>query len=251
MLFTNLIQSNLSTSYIGREIEYFPYTNSTNEDVWEFLEKKVSPGFMVITDNQKKGKGRRGNSWISDPGKSLTFSILLKLSIPQEEIGFLPLISGVSIVEGINSFTKLNSNIKWPNDILINNKKVGGVLCEHKIIKNIHNIVLGIGINVNELEINEKISSIATSLSIEASRPIQREPLLANILNHLEKNINTCSKTWKSKWENNCTHLNKSIKFHSSNRILQGIFLGINKSGQAKIKLNNEEKIFPSGVVEL
>ncbi len=251
MLFTNLIQGNLSTSYIGREIEYFSFTNSTNEDVWEYVEENVSPGFVVITDNQKQGKGRRGNTWLSEPGKSLTFSLFLKPSIKFEQIGLLPLIAGSSLTEAINSFTTLKADLKWPNDILINGKKVGGILCEHKVVKDESHIVLGIGLNVNESELNIDISHMATSLSLEAGHPIQREPLLASILNQLEKNIEAPPSTWVSKWESHCTHLNQSINFHSSNEVISGIFVGLSEIGQAVIKINDETKVFSSGVIEL
>ena len=232
-------------------MEFFSFTNSTNEDVWEYVKENVSPGFVVITDNQKQGKGRRGNKWHSEPGKSLTFSLLLKPSIKMEKLGLIPLIVGVSVVEGINSFTKLKGSLKWPNDILINDKKVGGILCEHKIIQNKSHIVLGIGLNVNETELSVDISDKATSLCLEAGHPIQREPLLAEILNQFEKNIEAPSATWVSKWESYCTHLNEPIIFHSSNEIISGTFVGLSETGQANMRIDNREKVFSSGVIEL
>ena len=79
LIFTNLIQANLTTKVFGNEIEYLTFTDSTNEDVWESLENDIDEGFLCITDNQKKGRGRRGNNWLSEPGASLSFSFLIKL----------------------------------------------------------------------------------------------------------------------------------------------------------------------------
>ena len=79
MIFTNLIQTNLHTSFIGRNIEYFSFTNSTNDDAFELISNnQAENGTLIITDYQKKGRGRRNNTWISSPGSSLTFSLILK-----------------------------------------------------------------------------------------------------------------------------------------------------------------------------
>jgi BirA family biotin operon repressor/biotin-[acetyl-CoA-carboxylase] ligase len=92
LIFTNLIQTNLTTKKFGHEIEYFTFTDSTNEDVWESFSEGVEEGFLVITDHQKRGRGRRGNRWLSEPGSSLTFSFLIKPQLGLEEIGMLSLL---------------------------------------------------------------------------------------------------------------------------------------------------------------
>ena len=135
MIFINLIQTNLTTKIFGHEIEYFTFTDSTNEDVWESLQDGIDEGFLVITDQQKKGRGRHGNNWLSEPGASLTFSFLIKPQLPMERIGLLSLITGVAVTEGISQFSQLDCKLKWPNDIILNGKKVGGILAESKQIE--------------------------------------------------------------------------------------------------------------------
>ena len=133
MIFSNLIQGNLSTQFLGRHIEYYSFTDSTNKDIWELVvENEAINGMLVITDDQRKGKGRRYNNWISSPGKNLTFSFLLKTEIDTEKLGLISLLIGVAISESIQQFCDIDCKLKWPNDVLIDGKKVGGILIESK-----------------------------------------------------------------------------------------------------------------------
>ena len=101
MLFTNLIQTNLQTSFIGRNIEYFSFTESTNDDAFEFINSnEAENGMLVITDNQTKGRGRRSNKWLSSPGDNLTFSLIL--TKPTDcDLGLFSILIGVTIIKGI------------------------------------------------------------------------------------------------------------------------------------------------------
>ena len=109
MIFTNLIQANLKTWILGHTIEYYPFTESTNEDVWKLVEEGESPeGMLVLTDDQRNGKGRGENEWHSSPGKNLTFSILLKPKFTLEKTRLVSLLAGVSVCEGIHNFCDLS-----------------------------------------------------------------------------------------------------------------------------------------------
>ena len=111
-------------------------------------------GAIVITDNQYEGKGRNNRHWLSISNKSLTFSILINKIIPAELIAWIPLIVSISIEKALSNFN-INITLKWPNDLILDNKKLGGILCESKIIGNsLKKIVIGIGLNINET-INE------------------------------------------------------------------------------------------------
>ena len=251
LIFTNLIQANLTTKVFGNEIEYLTFTDSTNEDVWESLENDIDEGFLCITDNQKKGRGRRGNNWLSEPGASLSFSFLIKPQIPLDKVGLISLLAGVSVVEGISNFTNLDCKLKWPNDIIINKKKVGGILAESKQCNGDIFVVMGIGLNVNEQVLPFEIVEYATSLRLEKKSPIQREPLLASILNAFESLYNVDYKKWVELWNYHCLHLNSDVKFHHGNEIIQGTFLEINNMGQAIFNINGNNQKFSTGIIEL
>ncbi len=246
----NLHKEKLSTDYIGQVIQYYPTLDSTNTKTWELIFEKVENGTVVITDNQISGRGRQANKWISAPGKSLTFSIVLYPKVMPNQINLYSLLAGLAITDCLNEHN-IQAQLKWPNDILINNKKVGGILCESKISGGvIKSIVIGIGLNVNEevtdlpLELHNK----ATSLMIECGKEYQLEILLANILNHLEHRIkNKETNTQLLDWEKHCAHLNQKLAFHSGNETVTGVFKGLTKIGQAIISKDGEELIFDSG----
>lgn len=249
MIFTNLIQTNLQTSFIGRNIEYFTFTDSTNDDAFELIsDNQAENGTIIITDYQKKGRGRRGNNWFSSPGNNLTFSLILKKN-NENDLGLFSILSGVSIIKGIQQFTGIECKLKWPNDIMLNNKKVGGILIEAKVDSPY--LVIGIGLNVNQDNIPNELENIASSLKIEKTNPIQREPLLAFILNEFEKLYDNGSKTWALNWKQYCNHINKKVTFHNNDEIMEGLFLDIDENGNAIIDIKSKKTIVSSGVLEV
>ena len=129
-------------------------------------------------------------------------------------------------------------------------EKVGGILAESKQIKGETYVVMGVGINVNEQEFPNELSETATSLRVEKESTIQREPLLAFILNAFESIYNNKKSEWIKAWNYHCGHLNSDVKFHHENETIQGTFLGIDSMGEATIKINGITKKFSSGIVE-
>tara|TARA_B100001741_G_scaffold307264_1_gene301850 strand:- start:88 stop:840 length:753 start_codon:yes stop_codon:yes gene_type:complete len=249
MLFTNLIQTNLQTSFIGRNIEYFSFTESTNDDAFEFINNnEAEDGMLIITDNQTNGRGRRNNKWHSSPGNNLTFSLILKKT-DDPDLSLFSILIGVAIVKGIERFTNINCTLKWPNDIILNKKKIGGILIETK-----HNspfFVIGVGLNVNQQEMPVEIEKTASSLRIEKTNPIQREPLLAFILNEFENLYNSESINWIAEWKKYCDHINKPVSFNHNNELVNGLFIDINNDGNAIVNIEEQQVIISSGVLEI
>lgn len=247
-----LYKEKLSTKSIGQIIQYYPKLDSTNTKAWELISEKVENGTVVITDNQTKGRGRQANKWISMPDKSLTFSIIIYPNALPSQINLYSLIVGLAITDCLTDFN-IQAQLKWPNDILINGKKVGGILCESRISGGvIKSLVIGIGLNVNEniTELPEELRTKATSLMIESGIQYQLELLLANILNHLEHRIqNKEAAAQLIDWEKRCAHLNQKVTFHSNNETVNGVFKGLTLKGEAKILIDGKENIFPSGEV--
>lgn len=247
----NLFKTYLTTDFIGQAIQYYNELDSTNTKAWELISEKAENGTVVITDNQLKGRGRQSNKWISIPGKSLTFSIMLYPKALPSQVNLYSLIAGLAITDCLTDFN-IQAQLKWPNDILINGKKVGGILCESKISGGvIKSMVIGIGLNVNEktTELPETIRKNATSLMIESGIQYQLELLLANILNHLEHRIQNKDEAQLTAWEKRCAHLNQKVTFHSSNETVTGVFKGLTSSGQAVISKDGKELIFDSGEI--
>ena len=246
MIFTNLIEANLKTNIIGRHIEYYTYLDSTNSEAKEIINDGVKSGTLVITDNQTSGEGRNGNQWKSISGKSLTFSLIYKPKlIPTERIGLLSILAGISVSKGLEELN-INAGLKWPNDIILNDKKIGGILCETKIHnQTIEWVIFGIGINVNENrdDFESEIANKASSLFIELGQNTQRERVTANILNNMESLLSRFENDPNNfdiskHWNNYCTHNNKNVSFEKENITYNGIFKKITSDGGCIIEMN-------------
>jgi len=243
MFFTNLLQTNLKTTKIAQEIIYYTRTDSTMDDVWELYRENNSSNILVVTDNQINGKGQKNNQWFSQPSKSITCSFLIENIFKNEKINLYSILIPVSIVKGIYNLLNIKLDLKWPNDLMFKGKKLGGVLIESKINNNSNILNIGIGLNVNDdiFGYPEDLKNNVISLKEIIGKPIQRELLLAFILNELEAIINQNNRQKLiSSWLEYCNHINKEIRFKLNNKIVEGIFVGINSLGQAEIKFNNE-----------
>ena len=258
MIFTNLVQANLHTKTLGQVIEDYTQLDSTNEEAWEMIDEGIKPGTVIITDRQLSGKGRNGAKWQSNADRSLTFSVVIQPNnLPGSMSGVFPLLSGVAIVCALRDIN-INAGLKWPNDIIINGKKLGGVLCESRIqSKSINWVVLGIGINVNETadDFENHISHSATSLYLEEGAFIQRERLLAAILNHLEILLNELGEDSESfdinkYWTPYCTHNNTHITFREGGQVRHGRFKNIAKNGECIIEINGTTQSFTSALIK-
>ena len=242
MLFTQLIKANLETKTLGREIEYYNRLESTNTEATELLDGGAEEGTVVITDNQISGRGRWGRTWYSGPGKGLAFSVILKPEIEVSLAGLFPVTAGVAVVDALTRF-QLEPGLKWPNDILIKDRKCGGILVESKFRGNIMaSAIVGIGINVNEelTEFPDELQSVATSVAIEKGAPVQRELLLAWTLNAFESwytRLKTgIQESIISAWQKRCAHLGKQVTFQYQDETTSGIFLGVAPNGSAIIE---------------
>jgi len=248
----NIYKEKLSTDLFGQSIQYYPKLDSTNTKAWELISKKVEDGTIVITDNQAKGRGRQYNKWDSTPKKSLTFSVILYPYALPNQINLYSLIAGLAITDCLIEYD-IPTQLKWPNDLLIKGKKVGGILCESKISGGvIKSMVIGIGLNVNEdiTELPEELHTNATSLMIASGKQFQLEVLLANILNHLEHRIKSKeTKLQLLDWDKRCAHLNQEVTFRFGNDTVNGIFKGLSSFGQAIIRINNKKVKFDSGEI--
>ena len=243
MFFTNLFESNLKVKYIAKKIIYYAAVDSTKDEIWSLYEEcNNKDKIIVITDNQKKGRGRGHNTWFSKPGQGITCSFSLEKIFPNAQFNFHAILIPIAIIKGIKKFLSIDLSIKWPNDIMYHNKKLGGILIESKKINKKIIFNIGIGLNVNEglEDFPKNLQNTSVSLREIAGHPIQREPLLAFILNELDRMIdNIDTKFFINAWMENCMHKNKQITFKKNNKIITGIFKYINEFGQAVINHDN------------
>ena len=163
------ISHKLETKIMGNNIVHFETIDSTN-DYAKKVASQEPEGTVIISEEQTKGKGRIGRQWHSKSKEGIWMSIILKPNMIPQKAPFITLIAGASIAKVLNDLG-VQANIKWPNDIIINNKKVAGILTELSAeIDRINYIILGIGINVKTMEFSQEISEIATSLYKEGHK---------------------------------------------------------------------------------
>lgn len=178
------VYSKLKTKEIGQNIIHFDLIESTNKEAKKLIKEDINLGTVLIAEEQSMGCGRFQRKWHSPKG-GLWFSIILKPKIMIQDAPKLTLIMAATIHEVLKGYN-INTKIKWPNDILLNGKKICGILAEMK--KNY--VVLGVGMNINIWEMEQDIKSTATSLKIEFNREFNREDILSKILNKFEELYN-------------------------------------------------------------
>ena len=179
------ISYKLNTNIIGKKILHFEIIESTNNYAKKIALEELD-GTLIISEEQTKGRGRVGKQWHSKSGEGVWMSIILKPSIIPQKAPFITLIAGASIIKALNKLG-VETTIKWPNDIIINNKKVAGILTELSTeVDKINYIVLGIGINTKTMKFSQEISEIATSLHKEGYE-ISRVDIVKAILEEFEK----------------------------------------------------------------
>ncbi len=187
------IQRVLSTRTFGRTLHVLDEVASTNSQAATLAQQGVPHGTVVVADTQTAGRGRLGRHWHSPAGRNLYCSLLLRAMPGRDQqtlwLSWIPLIAALAISRAVQVTTDLRPTVKWPNDILIGNRKLGGVLCESSGLGTSHAaVIVGIGLNVNVRrdEFPEDLRELATSLAIEAQHPFDRTALLAALLSEME-----------------------------------------------------------------
>jgi len=168
-------------------------------------------------------------------------------------MGLLPLLTGISIVKGITAATAIQTGLKWPNDIMLNEKKMGGILIESKQTGHGLGVVVGVGLNINEnaQDIPHTLRNNAISLAMFSRQTHSREQILSAILNEFETLYNNQMDSIIPLWTDHCIHQDREVSFHSEKGKQQGIFQGISSLGHAEIQINGKTQTFPSGMVIL
>jgi BirA family biotin operon repressor/biotin-[acetyl-CoA-carboxylase] ligase len=175
------------TNWAGKNIFYYPEIDSTNIRAKQLGEENAPHGTLVVADMQTAGRGRRGRGWVSPPGHSIYMSLLLRPDIRPGNAPMLTIVMAYSVAEAIRDCTGLNVQIKWPNDIILNGKKIVGILTEMSTeIDYINHVVIGVGINVNMESFPEELSDKATSLRIEMGKSVKRSPIIAETMIRFE-----------------------------------------------------------------
>lgn len=238
LLLPEEVNMNLKTGFIGSQIKYFSSIDSTNNEAKKLAQMGEKEGTVVIAEEQTGGRGRRGRAWSSPFGMGIWVSIILRPQIPPVDAPGLTLVAAVAAAKAVRSVTGLPVRIKWPNDLMLNSKKVGGILTELSAeIEVVNFIVVGIGINVNNESFPEELKKIATSLKIEQTKKekLDRVQLLCELLHRFEeeylKFTGGRQKEILKQWREFSDTLGRFVRISGHNDIIEGKAVDIDETG--------------------
>jgi BirA family transcriptional regulator, biotin operon repressor / biotin---[acetyl-CoA-carboxylase] ligase len=191
ILTPDLLRKRLKGNLFGKRVLHFFQTDSTNRVAMELGYAGEPEGTVVMAEAQTAGRGRSGRTWHSERGTGLYFTVLLRPRLSPAQAPLLTMLAGISAHAAVQALTGLVPELKWPNDLLLNGKKFGGILTEmHAEPNAVRFVIVGIGINVNQEKFPSELSAIATSLRKESGRLTYRLELLARLLSQFESDYN-------------------------------------------------------------
>lgn len=237
------IKSVLNTKWIGEELYFFEEIDSTNTKAKQLAETGASSGTLVVSNMQTSGKGRRGRHWDSPSDTGVFMTLILKPNMNPSKASMLTLVMALAVVKACNEIVESSScYIKWPNDIVLNNKKICGILTEMSAeMDYINHIVIGIGINANVASFPEELKEKATSIKIENENEVKRALLINRILVHFEQEYETFmqNKSLKEQLQEYNKFLinkDKEVTIIEHSNQYQGVALGIDEAGELLVK---------------
>jgi len=263
------LQRNLQTQFfgIGDRLLYLPTVESTNTLTMQLAYERPEEGLVVLTDSQTAGKGRRGRRWVDVPGCNVLMSILFRPLFPPH---ILVMITSLAVVDSIADSCQVAATIKWPNDVLIEDHKVAGILIETSHDSNGRMVaVAGIGVNVNgsikelaeHASMQVPLTAIATTLESACGHVVSREVFIARLLQYIEKSyfalqqeiaelsvVETVttepfSRLIRERWRSQLATLGRTIVVQQGNSVISGIAEDVDESGELLLRRHSGELV--------
>lgn len=251
------LESIHATEWAGCEIYYFDSIDSTNTKAKELAEEGHPSGTLVVADRQTAGKGRRGRSWESPTGIGIFMTLMLKPEINSNNASMLTLVAAMATTRAIRRVTGVPAMIKWPNDIVMNGKKVCGILTEMSAqFDYINHIVIGIGINVHNEDFSEEIAKTASSLYLESGQHIHRASLIEAFLEEFEDVYAEYLKTedmegLQKEYDAMLVNRGRQVRVLDPKEPFEGKAMGITKKGELIVDTWESRKLVSSGEVSV
>ena len=245
-------------TWFANDVYIYDEIDSTNNECKRLAENGAKHGSLVVAKNQTSGKGRRGRKWCLDSETGVAMTLLLRPDIKPSKCPSLTLVAAMAMNKAIREVTNANSLIKWPNDIVVNGKKVTGILTEMSAeLDMVNYIVIGLGINVNTEEFDEDIACKATSLKRETGKEYRRSVLISKFGSYFEKYYDKYLQTkdmslLMDEYNEYLVNVDNEVTIMEQDNSYKAIAKGINNAGELIIKLSdNTEKAVSSGEVSV
>ena len=263
------LQCNLQTQFfgIGDRLLYLPTIESTNTLAMQLAYERPEEGLVVLTDSQTAGKGRRGRRWVDVPGCNVLMSILFRPLFPPH---ILVMITSLAVVDSIADICQVAATIKWPNDVLIEDRKVAGILIETSHDSSGRLVaVAGIGVNVNgsikelaeHASVQVPLTAMATTLESACGHRVNREVFIARLLQYIEKSyfalqqeitekpkVGTVTREpftrlIRERWRSQLATLGRAIVVQQGNSVINGIAEDVDESGELLLRCHSGELV--------
>jgi len=232
------VQEQLAGGRIGKSIHYFREIGSTNSHLRELAEAGATEGTVVVAESQSQGRGRLGRRWESPPFANLYLSILLRPKLLPAHAAQITLMAAVALADAVDGYIPGQAAIKWPNDILIGNKKLAGILTEASCdAEKLYFVILGIGINLNYIAaaMPETIRQRATSLMEVTGQPIKRESFLRRLIQGVERCYGELEQAGfdalAPRWQSYFAWRGKRVRVELLDQVTIGVAQGIDRDG--------------------
>ena len=231
------------TKVIGRDVRVFSETGSTNDIIEKLARDGAKEGVVVFAESQSRGRGRMGRKWESPSGKGLWFSLLLRPEMHPLAATRITVAAATALSRSIRRFSGVKVQIKWPNDLLVDGRKLVGILTEMSAeLDCVRYVILGIGVDVNiaEEELPEELRAIATSVRIESGNEIDRPGLAAAILRELDAEYSRLNrdgfKSIAEDWESQCVTLGRNVTIDIGERRIEGRAESLDEDGALMVR---------------
>ncbi|MDE3735007.1 bifunctional biotin--[acetyl-CoA-carboxylase] ligase/biotin operon repressor BirA [Pseudomonas resinovorans] len=230
--------------------------DSTNAEVMRRLSAGLAPPFAVVAERQTEGRGRRGRRWVSPYAQNLYYSLALRIDGGARQLEGLSLVVGLAVLSALHSFGLTAAGLKWPNDLLVGNRKVAGILLE--LLgdpADICHVVVGIGINVNMQQSAEEIDQPWTSMQIETGALVDRNALVSCLSARLEDYLGRHKKegfsALREEWELGHLWQGRQVNLIAGVQKIQGRVVGIDVTGALRLSVDGEERAYSGGELSL
>jgi BirA family biotin operon repressor/biotin-[acetyl-CoA-carboxylase] ligase len=245
-LLASEIEQDLDCKYLGRSLICLAEIDSTNARVRQLAEEGAAEGTVLIADRQSAGRGRLGRRWESPSAVNLYCSILLRPQIPVQQAPQLTFLSAVAVAETLHQLYQLPARVKWPNDVLVDGRKIAGLLNEMNAeTEQIHFVILGIGVNLNMAagQFPQELNYPATSVLLETGAAIDRVAFARNFLQRLDRYygefLDEGFVPIRRRWESLCDLMNVPVQVDQTPGILRGTVVGLDSDGALRLQLDD------------
>jgi BirA family biotin operon repressor/biotin-[acetyl-CoA-carboxylase] ligase len=243
------ILKQLETAWAGKTCLCFDVLDSTQTYGKELALREDVHGTLIVADTQSAGKGRRGRIWQSPKGSTISMSLCLEPKICPEHAAGLTLVMAMAVAEGIFELTEMDCQIKWPNDIVLNGKKICGILTELIFKEAGYAVIIGTGINVSTETFPDEIKEIASSLKLETGKDLPREALIASVLKHFEHYYEIYTQTedlsaLKETYEKRLANKDREVRVLDPKEPYEGVARGINAEGNLMVERADGSRCF-------